>query len=986
MANIDKKYIILSFIYNEMGTKSPFQKIKKVMAYLKSAIIRDELSSKTFSEGFAGYQIDGEGNGELESLKVRTFFEVDELKYNKITVSNDEEWITDGGKIRSFEKINATDYKMFFTDGDEITGIPFKVGDILIGKMMDKKENGGFIYRTSYFLVKSVENTLENIEDHYIIASAYNSSVPMYRMSLARMGNTTDETRQRSIKISGKEGNFKFLDGVKTPTLTDENVKMILGNSDKFQPDWLKKYNLSNYNAVLDNVVIKGNFFQVRKDEIVPVPSYKGQFDRYEQYFINDIVTYKGSTWIVMKDIPFDQLVPNPFPDKSDNWELYISQGASVFITYHDNPIDTPPAKPTGNGTTDGWHITSNASCKWQSVKTSTSIDTGEWSEPYRTMGNTGASGKSVFVTYNDNAQNVKPTKPTPAGGNTNGWHTSPGVNCNWISQKTSYSVDTEEWGDPILIKGPQGSTGDNGISISYKGEGTSFPRNPEKNWVFRKLPEGIIYIYNGTDWVTMVYDGNDGSTGAQGENGLSVYITYNDNAITSTPNTPTGAGNTNGWHYAPSASCVWMSQKVAKSVSDGSWGSPLLIRGPQGPQGENGTSLPGSLPRTFKWRADTIYVYNDQFCDFVIYEKAWYKVKTKGTAVPAGVIPSNSLNPQTGYYETVSSYQVLATDTLLANEANLAGFIFKDDFLISQKGKIQGNTSNDWSNGNFIPNLKIDGHNGSIVGAGGLFSLTETGKLIATDASISGKITSTDASISGNITATSGSIGGFTIANDRIGVENNSTTHGLALYNNLIKFSDSSSRALIGTSVLPSSTGIRALASFENKESNPYSTNHCVMINVSGGFYNQAIGGSGDITINGTVAGFERYLVNPAYNTLVKIKYAEKVICLFNNTNSGIALPSRSGIAEKFGISTSTPFSLLMTIIISASSTQKGQLWGRNGQYSGMNSNLYPYRIDNNGGIQGAGHDMAIGDTLQYLLDWDGHTNYNAYLISARN
>lgn len=30
------------------------------------------------------------------------------------------------------------------------------------------------------------------------------------------------------------------------------------------------------------------------------------------------------------------------------------TDGLSVFITYHDNPITSIPANPTGNGTTNG--------------------------------------------------------------------------------------------------------------------------------------------------------------------------------------------------------------------------------------------------------------------------------------------------------------------------------------------------------------------------------------------------------------------------------------------------------------------------------------------------------------------------------------------------------------------------------------------------------------------------------------------------------
>jgi len=77
-----------------------------------------------------------------------------------------------------------------------------------------------------------------------------------------------------------------------------------------------------------------------------------------------------------------------------------------------------------------------------------------------------------------------------------------------------------------------------------------------------------------------MVLDGSDGSQGATGEDGLSVFITYNDNISSSTPSTPTGDGTSDGWHTTPTYQTNWMSQKVASDASSGTWGSPILIAG----------------------------------------------------------------------------------------------------------------------------------------------------------------------------------------------------------------------------------------------------------------------------------------------------------------------------------------------------------------------------------------------------------------------
>lgn len=80
---------------------------------------------------------------------------------------------------------------------------------------------------------------------------------------------------------------------------------------------------------------------------------------------------------------------------------------------------------------------------------------------------------------------------------------------------------------------------------------------------------------------------GADGKDGTNGTNGLSVWITYHDGA--DTPATPTEDGTANGWHTDLTAAVVWMSQKVAASVTAGTWGAPIRILGQDGQQGEKG-------------------------------------------------------------------------------------------------------------------------------------------------------------------------------------------------------------------------------------------------------------------------------------------------------------------------------------------------------------------------------------------------------------
>lgn len=157
---------------------------------------------------------------------------------------------------------------------------------------------------------------------------------------------------------------------------------------------------------------------------------------------------------------------------------------------------------------------------------------------------------------------------------------------------------------------GTDGKDGNDGLDIVWKGDLSAPPANPVKNWVYRDIDNGRVYIYNGTAWALMVADGNDGATGAAGSDGLSVYITYHDSE--SQPAVPTGNGTSDGWHTNATNAVVWMSQKVAESSSSGSWGTPIRIKGIKGDTGPQGVPGPagddGKVYYTWIRYADDAY------------------------------------------------------------------------------------------------------------------------------------------------------------------------------------------------------------------------------------------------------------------------------------------------------------------------------------------------------------------------------------------
>lgn len=101
------------------------------------------------------------------------------------------------------------------------------------------------------------------------------------------------------------------------------------------------------------------------------------------------IYVYNGYSWEVMTKDGSDGA------DGADGKDgVNGADGHSVFITYHDNDIDNEPPKPTGDGTTNGWHLVSSKYCNWMSQKLAASITEGEWSNPIQIAGRNGQNGE----------------------------------------------------------------------------------------------------------------------------------------------------------------------------------------------------------------------------------------------------------------------------------------------------------------------------------------------------------------------------------------------------------------------------------------------------------------------------------------------------------------------------------------------------------------------------------------------------------------
>ena len=159
--------------------------------------------------------------------------------------------------------------------------------------------------------------------------------------------------------------------------------------------------------------------------------------------------TEAQKTYATKTDLENIELTPGPpGPAGADGKDgTNGTNGLSVWITYHDGT--TTPAKPTGNGTLNGWHTDLTAAVVWMSQKVAASATAGAWGTPIRILGEKGEQG----------IQGVPGEKGDPGATGPQGEQGIPG-----------------EKGDPGE-QGPQGEKGATGATGPQGEKGTTGPQ-----------------------------------------------------------------------------------------------------------------------------------------------------------------------------------------------------------------------------------------------------------------------------------------------------------------------------------------------------------------------------------------------------------------------------------------------------------------------------------------------------------------------------
>lgn len=528
-----------------------------------------------------GGKIWANGHAELASLLLRGWLEVPEIRYNRVQVVGGELWVTDGAKFDTVTQSgDLFNIKIKLEEGELVT---FWVGDILKGVYHDKSTDGKFKgFRTLWFRVTAVDQTNQTITvaSRYPGDSKYN---PVKYLEVARIGSFTEASRQRSILIDSKENCITFLDHVNTWDITPNMEVCWLGRKDRTIPG---VPSTAGYNAKLSNIIMSGKIFQYDEisgtDYLVPID--KGTYVDGQRYAYYDRVSAPGGLWLCVNEAGTTQrpnkgssdwllqVADGSTPEPAGTWNDYtnyvknniVTLDGDSYIALRDNINERPKKNYGGYLTTGGKYLTTGGK----------RLYTGDINPAWMLLAEKGLDGSDGVNGKDGESILWKGELPSHPANPQNGWsyrNTTDGK--SYVYQDGSWYLMT--------IDGIDGKNGKDGISITWKGDLSTPPSDPELNWVYRDTDNGKVYIWNGNAWALMVVDGTDGADGADGKDGFSVFITYNDQL--SEPAIPTGDGTTGGWHTNTSPAVIWMSQKVAASATEGTWGKPIKIKGDKG-------------------------------------------------------------------------------------------------------------------------------------------------------------------------------------------------------------------------------------------------------------------------------------------------------------------------------------------------------------------------------------------------------------------
>ena len=354
---------------------------------------------------------------------------------------------------------------------------------------------------------------------------------------------------------------------------------------------------------------------------------------------------------------------------------------------------------------------------------------------------------------------------------------------------------------------------------------------------------------------------------------------------------------------------------------------------------------IPGLIERTSEWAAGVEF-HNDEnltggirYLDLVtVTDNTTGKFELYQCRVTHTSTAANAPSDNSAEWLKLNQMRPIYTPLIVAKNAVLRFSQTNRILITNSKDKIQGCFGGVEDEANGYP-LWI----GAITAADAKFKVKYGGQLEASEVNITGTINATSGTFN-NVTINSGKIAGFTI-------RGNSLTNTPWENDASIVFRNDNKNCFagIGGNVLQASTGLRAVARFENEDKTDQwglGRNYAMYLSAKNGRYNYAFYGTGSGILNGSIVGyaFETIEANKE-NTCFKISPTKtlKYIAIMSNKSATIGLPSLTSLCSFLGISKGLEFSVELGLTIELSGSKYTMIYGKTDKVNNMNTDEFP-------------------------------------------
>ena len=415
-----------------------------------------------------GGRIDEHGDAEMQSLKLRGFLEVPELRYNRVEISMGDTWYAPSAGIIESVDTTAQTITLKLEEGE--IGSP-RVGDICMGIFhnLNTSENATADYddgrgnrrfagfATCYFRITEELDTTTYKTFKYQLRPASGTYPTQYHpaasMTFVGYGSFSNEDRQTSRYETRTYQ--RYLTGVSDWEFTASNIAAQYGDLSNLSVFGI---NMTGYSAYLNNIYMSGVIHQFTPGgEEVPTIIDRGVWSATETYNRNDDVYWNNGHWRCL----VDGTKTEPGKD-AEEWVYLGGYGVLETISIF-KKSENEPAKPTElKIPPEGWTTEtlpmSDQRPIWMCTGTVVDGEVKSWSAPQRVSGEPGNWTSYVFKN-----SDTEPAKPTSSDPIPSGWSDAPtGVGIWWMSKATidASTGKAGAWSTPIRVTGKDGLQG----------------------------------------------------------------------------------------------------------------------------------------------------------------------------------------------------------------------------------------------------------------------------------------------------------------------------------------------------------------------------------------------------------------------------------------------------------------------------------------------------------------------------------------------